>query len=147
MADDALKLEATLASMLASLAPAARKAILRDMATQLRETNRKRIAAQIGPDGQPYPPRIRQKKGRIRRGMFTKLRGNRWMKATASADEATVSFLGAAGRIARVHHEGLRDRVNRYGKEYTYPKRPLLGFSDSDMALIERLMVDAIAGK
>lgn len=147
MADDSLKLEATLASMLASLSPAARKAALQDIAKQLRETNRKRIAAQIGPDGQPFAPRIRQKKGRIRRGMFTKLRGNRWMKARATADEATVEFMGAAGRIARVHHEGLRDRVNRYGKEYTYPKRPLLGFSERDLSLIEEIMVNAVAGK
>lgn len=147
MADDSLKLEASLASMLASLSPSARKSVLKDIADKLRDTNRKRIAGQIGPDGQPFPPRLRQKKGRIRRAMFTKLRGNRWMKARASADEATVEFIGAAGRIARVHHEGLRDRVNRNGKEYTYQKRPLLGFSDTDLALIEELMVNAIAGK
>lgn len=145
--DDSLQLEASLAGMLSSLTPSARKALLGDIAKQLRETNRKRIAGQIGPDGQAFVPRIRQKTGRIRRAMFTKLRGNRWLKARSSPNEAAVEFIGSAGRIARVHHEGLRDRVNIRGKEYQYPSRPLLGFNDADLALIERLMVDAIAGK
>ena len=68
MADDSLKLEVSLASMLASLSPSARKSVLKDIADRLRDTNRKRIAGQIGPDGQPFPPRLRQKKGRIPRG-------------------------------------------------------------------------------
>ncbi len=145
--DDSLRLEAELAGMMASLTPSARKTLLGDIAKQLRESNRKRIASQVGPDGQAFVPRIRQKKGRIRRAMFTKLRGNRWLKARSTTNEAAVEFLGAAGRIARVHHEGLRDRVNIRGKEYQYPSRPLLGFNDADLAMIERLMVDAIAGK
>lgn len=63
MADDSLKLEASLAGMLASLSPSARKSVLKDIADKLRDTNRKRIAGQVSPDGQPFPPRLRQKKG------------------------------------------------------------------------------------
>lgn len=145
--DESLQLESSLTGILSSLTPSARKTLLGDIAKQLRENNRRRIASQIGPDGQAFVPRVRQKKGRIRRAMFTKLRGNRWLKAKSSPDEAAVEFIGSASRIARVHHEGLKDRVNSRGKEYRYPSRPLLGFSDDDLAMIERLMVNAIAGK
>jgi phage gpG-like protein len=40
-------------------------------------------------------------------------------------------------RIARVHQEGLMDKVDKKrGPDYHYPARPLLGFNASDQALI-----------
>ena len=34
-------------------------------------------------------------------------------------------------RIARVHHEGLRDQVAPGGAQYDYPERPLIGIPDA----------------
>ena len=36
-----------------------------------------------------------------------------------------------ATRIARVHHEGLRDQVAPGGAQYDYPERPLIGIPDA----------------
>ncbi|WP_329956115.1 phage virion morphogenesis protein [Collimonas silvisoli] len=47
-----------------------------------------------------------------------------------------IGFFGRVARIARVHQEGLKDRVSKKGPEYQYPARPLLGFSATDQALI-----------
>jgi phage virion morphogenesis protein len=47
-----------------------------------------------------------------------------------------VGFFGRVARIARVHQEGLTDKVAKKGPKYHYPARPLLGFSATDQALI-----------
>jgi hypothetical protein len=40
-------------------------------------------------------------------------------------------------RIARVHQEGLTDKVDKKrGPEYDYPIRPLLGFTPTEKVLI-----------
>ena len=71
------------------------------------------IKLQKGPDGTPYVPRknqpVRNKKGRIKRKMFVKLRTNRFMKATGSESAAVVEFASGVQRIARVHQLGLKD--------------------------------------
>ncbi|ATX04256.1 phage virion morphogenesis protein [Citrobacter freundii] len=142
--DELQQVDAWLTALLASLAPAERKRMLRELAQQLRRTQQQNIRLQRNPDGSGYEPRrvtARTKQGRIKRQMFSKLRTARYLKATASADSASVQFEGRVQRIARVHHYGLRDRVSRKGPEIRYTKRQLLGFSDNSRLLIRDVLL------
>lgn len=124
------EVDAWLAALLSQLEPAARKKMLREVARDVRRIQQANITAQRSPDGTAWEPRrvsARSKKGRIRRGMFAKLKTTKYLKAKASANEAEIEFPGRAQRIARVHHYGLRDRVSRRGPEVKYAARPLLG--------------------
>nr|DAR51507.1 MAG TPA: virion morphogenesis protein [Caudoviricetes sp.] len=106
--------------------------MMRQLAQELRRTQQKNIRMQRNPDGSSYEPRrvtARSKKGRIKRQMFAKLRTTKYLKTAASADSASVQFEGKVQRIARVHHYGLRDRVNKKGLIAKYPQRTLLGLS------------------
>jgi phage virion morphogenesis protein len=123
--------------LLAQLEPAQRRKLLRAVATELRKSNMQRIKAQVQPDGTAFEARKQsknlrgQKRGRVK-AMFAKLRTASNFKVEATADRAALGFTGRAGRIARVHHYGLRDRVRAGGPEYKYPKRELLGVSPSN---------------
>ncbi|KEL56383.1 phage virion morphogenesis protein [Escherichia coli 5-172-05_S3_C1] len=143
--DELQQVDAWLTALLASLAPAERKRMLRELAQQLRRTQQKNIRLQRNPDGSGYEPRrvtARTKQGRIKRQMFTKLRTAKYLKATASADSASVQFEGRVQRIARVHHYGLRDRVSRKGPEIRYTERNLLGFNSESERLIKDTMIN-----
>lgn len=58
---------------------------------------------------------------------FTKLKTAKYLKAQANANQAEVFFTGQVQRLARIHHYGLRDKVNRRGTMVKYPERPLIG--------------------
>nr|DAE71450.1 MAG TPA: virion morphogenesis protein [Caudoviricetes sp.] len=106
--------------------------MMRELAQDLRRNQQNNIRLQRNPDGTGYEPRkvmARTKKGRIKRQMFLKLRTAKYLKTAASADSASVQFEGKVHRIARVHHYGLRDRVNSKGSEVVYAERRLLGFN------------------
>lgn len=131
--DELQQVDGWLTALLANLGPAERKRMLRELAQQLRRTQQQNIRLQRNPDGSGYEPRrvtARTKQGRIKRQMFSKLRTARYLKATASADSASVQFEGRVQRIARIHHYGLRDRVSRKGPEIRYAERRLLGFNN-----------------
>lgn len=131
--DNLYKVDAWLAALLANLEPAARQRMMRELAQELRRNQQQNIRLQRNPDGSRYEPRkvtARTKKGRIKRQMFSKLRTTKYLKTAASADSASVQFAGKVQRIARVHHYGLRDRVNRKGPEVHYVERRLLGVND-----------------
>ena len=145
MADDFAELDSWLTGIIKQLSAKERRSLAGEIAKGLRKSNQQRIAAQVSPGGTAFAPRLRQNKGKIRRAMFGKLRQNRWMKATGAADEATVEFIGRAAQMARVHHFGLRDRVNKRGLEVKFTARPLLGISDSDVGMIEQLVMDHIS--
>lgn len=144
-------LESFAAALIASLQPAARKALAADLAKQLRASQQQRIAAQLNPDGSAFAPRkpqLRHKKGALKRQMFAKLRTAKYLKATATPDAALVSFTANISRIARVHQYGLRDRVNRKtGLETTYPERHLLGISEADETLIHDIVTAHLADR
>lgn len=131
-------LEAWLRTVLASAAPAQRRALMRDLVQQLRRSQADRIAAQRNPDGSPFEPRkpqptLREARGRLRRTMFERLRTPSHLKASANSDGAELHISGESGRIARVHQFGLQDRVQRgRGLTIRYPVRELLGFTDDD---------------
>lgn len=129
-----------LTALLANLEPAARQKMMRELVQQLRRNQQQNMRLQRNPDGSAWEPRkvtARTKKGRIKRQMFTKLRTNKYLKTAASPDSASVQFAGEVQRIARVHHYGLRDRVNRKGPEVRYVERRFLGLND-EMETITR---------
>lgn len=135
MSDDLQQLESWLTPLINKLSPKERRVLAREVARDLRIANRERIKAQTNPDGTPFEPRseIRGRSGRIRRkAMFTKLRTAKYLRIKTTADTAEVGFLGRINRIARVHHFGLRDRVEKGGPQHQYARRELVGITPAD---------------
>ncbi|HFT7990979.1 phage virion morphogenesis protein [Citrobacter braakii] len=142
--DNLCKVDEWLTALLANLEPAARQRMMRELAQELRRNQQNNIRLQRNPDGSGYEPRkvtARTKKGRIKQQMFAKLRTAKYLKTAASADYASVQFEGKVQRIARVHHYGLRDRVNRGGPEVDYAKRRLLGADKKSRLLVKNLLI------
>ena len=147
---DLAPLDAYCSALLISLQPAARRQLARQIATAMRASQAKRIAAQLNPDGSAFAPRkpqkLRNKKGSIRRTMFAKLRTAKYLKTEASPNAAVISFAGQVQRIAQVHQFGLRDKVNRRRNlEADYPARELLGITRTDVSLVEDLVIAHLA--
>ncbi|EEZ3976264.1 phage virion morphogenesis protein [Escherichia coli] len=136
------RFEDRLTGLIESLSPSGRRRLAVDIAKKLRQRQQQRIKLQKGPDGTPYVPRknqpVRNKKGRIKREMFVKLRTNRFMKATGSESAAVVEFASGVQRIARVHQLGLKDKPGRNSAMVEYPVRELFGFDKESIQLIER---------
>lgn len=142
--DNLHKVDEWLAALLANLEPAARQRMMRGLAQELRRNQQNNIRLQRNPDGSGYEPRkvtARTKKGRIKRQMFTKLRTAKYLKTAASAESASVQFAGRVQRIARVHHYGLRDRINNKGAMVKYTKRQLLGINSDVNTLTQDLLL------
>lgn len=139
-----------LSALINSLSPSARKEMARKIAKKLRASQQQNIKRQQAPDGTPFKPRktqpARNKKGRVKREMFAKLRTAKYMKAQGLSDEAVIAFTGRVQRMARVHHYGLRDRPSRNGKEVQYEARPLLGINESDLQMIEQEILTQLSG-
>ena len=149
MSNDLQALEAWAGALLTKLQPAQRRAINHQVAIDLRRSQTQRIKAQQGPDGAAYPPRKKRKElkgktGRIKRqtaAMFNNIRTAKYLKMHADPDQLNIKFLTKVARIARVHHEGLTDSVTKNGPKYSYPSRPLLGFSKTDRTLIRESLL------
>ncbi|MHC0462924.1 phage virion morphogenesis protein [Kosakonia cowanii] len=141
--------EEKLKGLLDAMSPAARRRLAVDIAKRLRQSQQHRIKSQKAPDGTAYAPRkpqrIREKKGRVKREMFAKLRNARYLKASGDDKSAVVEFTGKVKRIARVHQLGMKDKPERSSAEVQYPARPLLGFSDEDTALVENIIIEHLA--
>jgi len=138
------EVDAWLAALLSQLEPAARKKMLREVARDLRRIQQANITAQRSPDGTAWEPRrvsARSKKGRIRRGMFAKLKTAKYLKTQADADAAEVAFVPAVQKLARVHHYGLRDRVSQGGKKIKYAARPLLGMNEEAETMVKEALL------
>ncbi|MGB3526858.1 MAG: phage virion morphogenesis protein, partial [Flavobacteriales bacterium] len=87
------------------------------------------------------------KAGRVRRAaMFQRLRQGSHMRARADASEAAVEFTTRASRIARVHQQGLVDRVRPGGPRVAYARRELLGFTRADVKLLQQRVLEHLAG-
>jgi phage virion morphogenesis protein len=142
--DNLQQVDAWLAALLNQLEPAQRSRMLREVARDVRKMQQANITAQQAPDGTAWEPKrvtARTKKGRICRKMFTKLKTAKYLKAEANANQAEVFFTGQVQRLARVHHYGLRDKVNRRGTEVKYAERPLLGVNgDVENSVKESLL-------
>ncbi|WP_286976816.1 phage virion morphogenesis protein [Pseudomonas sp.] len=140
MTDDLNALEDWAGALLTKLQPKERRQLNTSIARELRRSQQQRIAAQRNPDGTAFAPRkareLRQKQGRIKRKMFTKLRQARYLKVQSTANSIAIGFLGRTARIARVHQYGLRDRPGKTSPDTRYDRRELLGFSSSDLDMI-----------
>lgn len=155
VADELIQLEQWAGPLIAKLAPAQRQQLARTIALDLRRSQQRRIAAQVAPDGTVYAARkrqaesLREKRGAIRRrrdAMFAKLRTARWLKTHVTHEGAEVGFFGRVARLARVHQEGGRDRVSPDGPIATYPARPLLGFTETDRAMVRDRVLEFLHG-
>lgn len=141
---DLHKVDAWLDALLAQLEPAARTKMLREVARDVRRIQQANITAQRAPDGTEWEPRrmtARSKKGRIRRKMFTKLKTAKYLKAKANTDVAEVAFVPAVQKMARVHHFGLRERINRGRTLVKYAERPLLGITHEANTLTAEILI------
>ncbi|AZR24190.1 phage virion morphogenesis protein [Xanthomonas vasicola] len=138
--DELTALETWAAPLLARLQEGERRKLARKIGTALRRSQSQRIGRQQTPDGTPYTPRkeqLRDKSGRVKRKkMFTKLRQAKFLKVSASPNEVSVGFMGRVSRIARVHQDGLSERVRRGGPVARYERRTLLGLSVEDRQAI-----------
>lgn len=108
----------------------------------LRRNQQQRISGQKNPDGSSYTPRRLRDGQRLRRKMFTKLRSLKYLRNFSNAEKVSVGFLSSSVFVAKIHQEGLRGRVAKNGPFITYPKRELLGFSDSDIKMIKDSVLD-----
>lgn len=132
--------------MLGRLGPGGRAAMARQIAASLKKTQRQRIAAQLNPDGSPYEPRkprLRRKRGRIRRTMFAKISKSH-IQIKHSANSAIVELSSQVQRIARVHHYGLRDKIDKTGPDYQYPARQLLGLNDREVENVKDIVINSL---
>ncbi|GKX48547.1 phage virion morphogenesis protein [Pectobacterium carotovorum] len=140
-----------LVALLASLSAASRRQLAGKIAKVLRSSQQQHIKKQQSPDGTPYAPRRTQsisgKTGRVKREMFQKLRTAKYMKAKGTADAASVGFIGRVQRMVQVHHYGLRDRPSRNSDDVQYEARPLLGFSQEELKLVEALLLEFLRHK
>lgn len=142
--------EEKLKGLLDAMSPAARRCLTVDIAKRLRQSQQQRIKSQKAPDGTAYAPRkpqrIRDKKGRVKREMFAKLRTARYLKASGSDSAAMVEFTGKVQRIARVHQYGLKDKPGKNSSKTQYPMRQLLGFSNEDKGIVEEVILKSLKG-
>ncbi|ARU88290.1 phage virion morphogenesis protein [Pseudomonas sp. M30-35] len=151
MADDLSALEDWAGALLSRLQPKGRRQLNTRIARELRRSQQLRIAAQRNPDGTAYAPRkaraqLRQKQGRIKRKMFTKLRQARYLKVQSTANTIGIGFLGRTARIARIHQYGLRDRPGKESPDTRYDRRELLGLSTDDLDMIRTSLLNHLVG-
>ena len=144
--------QAKLTALINNLSPQARRQLARNIGQALRKNQQARIARQENPDGTAFEPRkprkeFGKKKGRIKRkAMFAKLRTARYFKIQSNANEVSVGFNGSSAMIAKVHQYGLMSSPSKT-KDFKvrYAQRELLGFSQSDLDIIEDLVIEQLS--
>ncbi|MBF7683863.1 phage virion morphogenesis protein [Acinetobacter sp. B5B] len=118
-----------------------RKKLLMQVARKIRQSQKTRITQQSNPDGSKYIPRknLRGRKGKIKQRMFNQIKTAKYLRIEQTEQGVAIGFNERLSRIARVHQEGLVDKVDhRSGApRVKYAKRELLGFTDAEIALIE----------
>ena len=142
------EVQAKLSALINNLSPQARRQLARNIGQALRKNQQARIARQENPDGTVFEPRkprkeFGKKKGRIKRkAMFVKLRTARYFKIQSNANEVSIGFNGSSAMIAKVHQYGLMSSPSKT-KDFKvrYAQRELLGFSQSDLDVIEDLVL------
>jgi phage virion morphogenesis protein len=140
-------LEDWVGGLLGQLEPTARNRLARNIGQTLRRSQQQRIIAQRNPDGSKYASRkqrnLRGKQGRVKRKaqMFQRLRTAKFLKIERGRNTISVGFIGRIARIARVHQNGLKDRVERGGPTVSYEKREILGFTEADLTDIRDNLV------
>lgn len=146
------EVQAKLTALINNLSPQSRRQLARNIGQALRKNQQARIARQENPDGRAFEPRkprkeFGKKKGRIKRkAMFAKLRTARYFKIQSNANEVSVGFNGSSAMIAKVHQYGLMSSPSKT-KDFKvrYAQRELLGFSQSDLDIIEDLVIEQLS--
>ncbi|OOF45786.1 phage virion morphogenesis protein [Rodentibacter trehalosifermentans] len=146
------EIQGKLTALINNLSPQARRQLARNIGQALRKSQSARIARQQNPDGTAFEPRkprknLRQKQGRIKRkAMFAKLRTAKHFKVRSNGNEVSVGFNGSSAAIAAVHQYGLKSSPSK-NKDFKvqYAQRELLGFSESDLEIIEDLIIEQLS--
>lgn len=136
--------------MLIKLSDTERRHLEMDIARKLRVTQKKRITSQKNSDGSAYIPRktrLRDKKNKIKSKMFNLIKNATYMRVERTAQGVAVGFTNRVAFIARVHQYGLRDKVDKDGPTVKYASRELLGFTDTEMNMIENEVINYLASK
>lgn len=154
--DDLSLIQTHIGGMLLKLSPVERTRATMVIAKYLRTTNAQRIKANIQPDGSamvPRKPRVERKAAlnkvrKKRDAMFQRLANYKWLKPSATFEEARIAFQGSAARIARVSQYGLRDKIEpKMSVTAQYPVRKLLGFAPQDELMIMDIMLAHLGGE
>lgn len=131
--------------LLVKLTEQERKKLLLEIARKIRLSQKTRIAQQKNVDQSKYVPRknLRDRKGKIKREMFNQIKNAKYLRINQIEQGIAIGFNERISRIARVHQEGLVDRVDHGSntKKVKYAKRELLGFTDREIDLIEHSLV------
>ena len=142
---DLHQVEQAIAALINRSSPASRRKMNSALARKLRQRQQVSIQKQQAPDGTPYAPRKNKKPGR--RVMFRRLRTVRFMKTRSTPDDMTISFAQSAQNIARVHHYGLREKIETKGRklEIKYARRQLIGITPHDVEIIGNEIIDFLS--
>ena len=139
-----------LGTMLKQLSDSERRKLEMHIARKLRASQKKRITGQKNPDGSAYVPskeRFRDKKNKIKNKMFNVIKNAKYMRTERTAQGLAIGFTGRVAFIARVHHFGLKDKVDRDGPVVKYASRELLGFTDEEIKMIENDVLDYLSAR
>ena len=137
---DNSEFEDAIATMVNSLSASEQAKVARKIAFNLRTKTKADYRAQRAPDGKKWTPRkIIEGRPNNRGKMFIKLRLNRHFTVRNQPGNVHLGFF-PAGRIARIHHQGLRDG------DAQYPARPLLGFTRADREMITDTLINHVIG-
>lgn len=128
-------IEAWAHNYLERLNPKNQRRLLRRLAQSLRQANQQRMQAQTTPDGQRWQGRKPQGNKKNNHKMFKKLRQSKHLRVRFYSDALSIGFKGADGRIARVHHYGLKQQFEN-GTVVKYASRELIGISATDKAAL-----------
>ncbi|WGE76086.1 phage virion morphogenesis protein [Actinobacillus equuli] len=138
-------------ALIARLTPNGRKALTKEIAKRLAQSQRQRIKAQKNSDGSEFEPRRKQPKQTTKRRvkakkMFAKLGTARLMKAQITTEGVEIGYRGGDAVVAGVHQFGRKIRPFK-GKSFavTYAKRELLGFTDEDIEMIEDCVINVLS--
>lgn len=135
-----------------------------EIAKYLRKTMRRRLTDQEDVHDNPFEPRQREKyqydnrisadkplfmrKRKLK--MLLGFRDQAYLNIEQTDDSVSVGYNGRAGRLARVHNLGLRDRVGKRGGGYQwaqYPARQWIGINDRDEDAIRDILRGMLSGE
>lgn len=140
MASTLMTVDAELNAMLRRMGAVSLRKVLRQIARYLRQSNAKRIRAQVNADGSAYAPRKPRpnRKGK-RRGKRMLLRYAQRIRDRVDSNEAVVGIFGRMDRFGAVHDQGRSERGIRY------PARNLISLPDADKQVVLQMLREGLA--
>lgn len=134
MLSDTLDMPAALAILYRNAGPVTRRKALTKTSLYLMQVNKRRIRANITPEGAPMEARVDSWEGKMFQHLPDYLQ--KWLQA----DLAQIGFAGRMGWVASNHQFG---RIVPY-PHYTadLPVRQLLGINEVDAEQVKRIFLD-----